>query len=91
MARIKLPHGCSCSQPTVYPKNYSKPSANMEVSWYIHYRFFDPSFACKYPDGKLVIKTETVDILNEQAAGVTYFQKHSIFEIAQLEKKKAAA
>ncbi len=52
---ILLPHGCSCSQPSVTPKNWEKgPKSLMNRHWRIHYYFRDPEFKDQYPYGKLI-------------------------------------
>jgi integrase len=39
---IKLANGCSCSEPSVYPKNWASQKAKLSPKWYITYRFYDP-------------------------------------------------
>jgi hypothetical protein len=41
---ISLPNGCSCSQLSVFPKNGNTKKAPLNIDWYIHYRFYDPTF-----------------------------------------------
>ena len=55
MARLQLPHGCTCSMPSVHPKNYNKPGADITKDWYIQYRFYDPSDKQYAKSGKLII------------------------------------
>ena len=39
---ISLPHGCSCSEPTVNPKNWKTCKASaLSKNWYIQYYFYD--------------------------------------------------
>jgi integrase len=40
---LLLPNGCSCSNISVYPKNWRTSKASMEKGWYINYRFYDPT------------------------------------------------
>lgn len=40
-SRISLPHGCSCSQIAVMPKNW-RQAKKITGPWSIHYRFYDP-------------------------------------------------
>lgn len=40
---IKLPNGCYCSEPSVYPNNWEKTSASVKKDWYIQYYFYDPT------------------------------------------------
>lgn len=49
---ILLPNGCSCSTPTVNPKNWKTIAAAIKKDWYIQYWFRDPSVSKK---SKLVI------------------------------------
>src|SRR5699024_2804238 len=42
--RILLPNGCSCSQISVFPKNWNTKKASIKRDWYLHYRFYDPNF-----------------------------------------------
>lgn len=52
---ILLPHGCSCSEPRVTPKNWkSNSKANLKKIWRIYYYFRDPQFKNEYPHGKLI-------------------------------------
>lgn len=52
---ILLPHGCSCSEPAVNPKNWATgPKYLLNKKWRIHYYFRDPEFKDKYPYGKLI-------------------------------------
>lgn len=52
---IRLPNGCSCSDPKVYPLTWSRLNSSIKKDWYIHYRFYDPTFKEKYPEGCLKI------------------------------------
>lgn len=40
--RIKLPGGCSISQPIIHPKNWKQVTSSCKDDWYIFYRFYDP-------------------------------------------------
>jgi hypothetical protein len=43
--KILLPNGCSCSTPSVNPKNWkSCTKSALKKDWYISYRFYDPEF-----------------------------------------------
>lgn len=49
--RILLPNGCSCSTPSVTPKNWKTcHKAELKRNWQIQYYFYDPAF----PKPKLV-------------------------------------
>ena len=50
---IQLPNGCHCGELSVNPKNWKQVGASIKKNWYITYRFYDPAFSEKYPDGKL--------------------------------------
>lgn len=52
---ILLPNGCKCSEPKVSPSNWQSPKASLKKSWYIYYRFYDPTQQGAYPKGKLRI------------------------------------
>jgi len=41
---INLPNGCSCSNLSVFPKNWKSKNAKVLIDWYIIYRFYDPRF-----------------------------------------------
>lgn len=41
---IHLANGCSCSKLSVYPKNWQDSTADINCTWYINYRFYDPAF-----------------------------------------------
>jgi len=52
---ILLPHGCSCSEPSVNPKNWKTGGQSlMKKNWRITYYFRDPEFKEQYPYGKLI-------------------------------------
>ncbi|HTD94618.1 MAG TPA: tyrosine-type recombinase/integrase [Chitinophagaceae bacterium] len=42
---LLLPNGCSCSKLSVHPKNWKRQEASTSITWYIHYRFYDPTVA----------------------------------------------
>lgn len=48
---ITLPNGCTCSNLSVYPKNWQSKNAKVNNNWYITYRFYDP----RYPKPKQVM------------------------------------
>ncbi len=52
---LLLPNGCSCSQPSVFPKNWNATGASVKMDWRIQYYFYDPQLAEKYPKGSLRI------------------------------------
>lgn len=39
---IQLPNECWCSDFAVHPKNWNTKSADVQCTWYISYRFYDP-------------------------------------------------
>ena len=39
---LSLPNGCSCSNLSVFPKNWEKGKPQLTPLWYITYRFYDP-------------------------------------------------
>ena len=47
---LQLPNGCSCSKPSIYPKNWNRIGASAKQNWYIQYYFYDPRF--KQENGK---------------------------------------
>lgn len=52
---ILLPHGCTCSELAVNPKNWKTgPKSLIKKNWRIHYYFRDPAHKDKYPYGKLI-------------------------------------
>lgn len=48
---LELPNGCRSGKLSVYPSNWQSPDACVSHDWYIHYRFHDPVYAEKYPQG----------------------------------------
>lgn len=54
---IKLPNSCYCSNLTVFPSNWEKPGASIEMDWRIQYYFHDPAFKDdkKFKYGKLCV------------------------------------
>lgn len=48
---LLLPNGCSCSEPSVFPKNWNAKGADINCSWYLQYYFYAPN--CK-PKLKIV-------------------------------------
>ena len=79
---ISLPNGYSCSDFTVYPKNWQSKSARTNDNWYIKYRFYDPRFASPK---QVMIKgmNQFKDLAGRQAAT----QKALDFEIGRLTKE----
>lgn len=50
---LQLPNGCSCSRPTVFPKNWENGGPSMlKLKWYIQYWFRDPNFSDQWPNGR---------------------------------------
>src|SRR6185295_1136896 len=53
---LQLPHGCSCSDPSVFPRNWLQGgTVLLKSDWRIQYYFIDPDFREKYKYGKLVV------------------------------------
>jgi hypothetical protein len=54
---ITLPNGCSCSELSIFPKNWNTPNGNTSIDWRIQYYFYDPRFKeePKFKYGKLCI------------------------------------
>lgn len=61
---LQLPNGCTCSDPSVFPKNWKTVSASAKkdkdgkqviINWRIQYYFRDPNFIDRWPNGKLII------------------------------------
>jgi len=53
--RIELPHGCNCSTPSVYPKNWKSCNKSaLTLSWRIQYYFYDPNRS--KPTSPIVVK-----------------------------------
>ena len=44
---IALPNKCTCSNPSVYPKNWKTVSASIKIDWRIQYYFKDPEHGTK--------------------------------------------
>lgn len=61
---IYLPGGCRCSELTVYPRNWQSRSADPTITWYISYRFYDPSFP--RPKQKILKGMNAVKSLKEK-------------------------
>ncbi|NAW49936.1 hypothetical protein GNY06_00500, partial [Elizabethkingia argentiflava] len=55
-SKILLPNGCSCSTPSVFPKEWKTAGKkSVKLIWKIQYYFHDPLFKDKYPYGRLTI------------------------------------
>ncbi|RLJ34191.1 phage integrase family protein [Chryseobacterium sp. 7] len=55
-SKILLPNGCSCSTPSVFPKDWKTAGKkSLTLTWKIQYYFHDPLFKDKYPYGRLTI------------------------------------
>lgn len=53
---LQLKQNCSCSNPTVNPKNWMTGGQSLlKKQWYVQYKFYDPTFKDRYKVGKLVI------------------------------------
>lgn len=57
---LQLPNGCSCSTPSIFPKNWKTSSASVKHSWKIQYYFYDPNLC---PKGKLIVVKSGVNRL----------------------------
>lgn len=44
---IVLPNNCSCSNPSVFPKNWKTVAASINIDWRIQYYFKDPEHGSK--------------------------------------------
>ncbi|MBC7947750.1 MAG: hypothetical protein H7Y42_07710 [Chitinophagaceae bacterium] len=51
---LSLPHGCTCSSPSVFPKNWKTQNASVKKDWYIQYRFYDPCGPSGQPTSRQV-------------------------------------
>lgn len=58
---IDLPNKCWCTEFSVIPKDWNQPGAYKTDSWYITYKFFDPLFESRYPDGKRIEITKGIN------------------------------
>lgn len=55
-SKILLPNGCSCSTPSVFPKDWKTAGKkSVKLIWKIQYYFHDPLFKDKFPYGRLTI------------------------------------
>ncbi|MEI7488559.1 MAG: hypothetical protein WCJ72_14350 [Chryseobacterium sp.] len=55
-SKILLPNGCSCSTPSIFPKDWKTAGKkSLKLIWKIQYYFHDPLFKDKYPYGRLTI------------------------------------
>jgi integrase len=52
---LHLQNGCSCSNPSISPKNWNDKGASVTQDWYIQYYFHDPEYKEKYPRGKFCV------------------------------------
>jgi integrase len=53
---LQLKNGCSCSEPSVYPKNWlTGGPALLKKTWYLQYKFYDPKYRDRYKYGRLII------------------------------------
>lgn len=60
---LQLPNGCSCSEPSIHPKDWKRKNASLKTKWYVQCRFRDPNFANEYPQGKFFVVKGTVNQL----------------------------
>ncbi len=83
---LQLPNGCSCSDPSVYPKNWQSGGMSLlKTPWYIQYYFHDPAFADKHKYGKLVIVKgmNKFKTLQERREATTRLLGFEIFSLQQ--------
>lgn len=52
---FNLPNKCFRTKVSIYPQDWKDPGADISIDWYLHYRFTDPIFIRRYPEGKLCI------------------------------------
>lgn len=84
---IHLKHSCRCSNPKVHPQNWDKSGASIKKDWYIYYRFHDPLFKAKYPDGKLVMVKgmNEYKTLAERRAVTKDLLKNELYNLQELD------
>jgi integrase len=41
--RMKLPNGCECTTPYIFPHNWQTPHASTREPWYLRFTFYDPA------------------------------------------------
>jgi integrase len=77
---LLLPNGCTASDLNVYPDNWKTKEASLKKTWYIFYRFYDPTARDKYPNGKLVrIKgVNRVNDLKDRQAVIKSLLEHEL-------------
>lgn len=63
---LQLPNGCTCSTPSIHPKNWKRVTASVKKKWYVQFRFYDPLFKDQYPNGKYILKKGGINQYNTQ-------------------------
>lgn len=85
---IKLPNGCSISNPSVYPTNWNKPQASIKKIWYIQYYFYDPAFKHdkRYKYGKRCIVKNGINrikVLEERQDAVREMMETELYTLKE--------
>lgn len=76
---LQLFNGCSCSEPSVFPKNWDKTGAKLDKYWRIQYYFYDPINA---PGGKLIVLKSGINqfkTLQERRAGIKVLMEELLY------------
>lgn len=64
--KMFLANGCSCSQISVFPKTWERSNASIKKKWYIHYRFYDPTYPKKTGYLKVIKRMNEYKTLEER-------------------------
>jgi integrase len=64
--KMRLPNGCSYSQPSIKPQNWQTKKAKVSETWFIKYRFFDPRY--KAPKQVMIKGMNRFKVLAEKQA-----------------------
>jgi integrase len=78
-SRTELLDGCSVSAFSVYPANWNQAGADVSATWYIHYRFYDPS----HPKGSKLIIAKGMNCFTTLGA-----KRHNTQQILDEEKDR---
>lgn len=83
---MKIPNGCTVSTVNIFPSNWSTKKADVNSIWYISYRFRDPNFLDKYPNGKQIMIKSGLNRITDLGVKQATIEKMHVWTIEQLEK-----
>ena len=81
-----LSNGCTVSSVNIFPSNWNTKKADVNAIWYISYRFKDPCYLEKFPNGKQVMIKSGLNRITNLVVKQATIKKMRELTIEHLEK-----